>query len=242
MAVAIRSVGVSPGDSSETCVIVKPVGLSVGDLMISHIEWQNDNLVVTPPADWTEIRIDTGSFQGAVLFWKIADQDDVDASNFTFTGNDSRANIGAISAWTGHNPDTPINADNGQQNSYSSEATSPEITPSVANCMICMFVGISNDLTSDNYSIAISNPASWTEAYDLMTKEGTDCACAMGLALRPETSATGNGTADLSGSSTNQGQLVAIAPAEAPPEEEIRYIPHCGPRKKRTQWLGTMRT
>ena len=37
MAIALRATGLSPGTSSTTCVIVKPVGLAVGDLMIAHV-------------------------------------------------------------------------------------------------------------------------------------------------------------------------------------------------------------
>ncbi len=218
--VTLRSVGVSPGANSTSCVIVKPAGLAVGDLMIAQDVTVDSGEDVTPPANWTLIRADAYSTTvKSHLFWKIAVQADVDATNFTFTTVNTRINRGAISAWIAgtFDPTTPINANNGQGNAGSTTVTSPAITPSVANCMILMVCGIRDDNTQSAYAIATSNPASWTEAYDLLytMSPGTDLALALGYALRPETSSTGNGTATTSGSSDNIGQLVAIAPLVA---------------------------
>ena len=219
MAVELRSVGVSPGANSTSCVVVKPVGLTVGGLMIAHIyfrEHGSDDGQIGSPANWTLIRQD--SYDGATftsaLFWKIADAGDVAASNFTFTG-ETGSNIGAISAWeTGtFDADTPINANNGQANGSGYTVTAPTITPSVANCMILMLVGASNNLSSSGYAIATSDPGGWAEAYDIKTTEGSDSAVALGYVERPETSATGNGTASTSPTySYPIGQLVAISP------------------------------
>ena len=213
MAVALRSVGVSPGSHWGDSVIVKPVGLAEGDLMIAHIV-QGDTKTVTPPANWTSIREDVRTtLVTSSLFWKIADGDDVAAADFTFGMDVADTSRAAISAWTGHEPDTPINADNGQGNADSTTVTSPAITPSVANCMVLMFCAVEDDNTHSTYAIADDNPGGWTEAYDLLTGLGGDCSLAMGYVIRPETSATGLGTATTSASDANVGQLVAIAPA-----------------------------
>jgi len=47
MAVALRSVGVSPGSSTTSCVIGKPVGLAVGDLMIAQVGYENSTGTIT---------------------------------------------------------------------------------------------------------------------------------------------------------------------------------------------------
>ncbi len=216
MAVIFRSKGESPGASSTSCVIAKPAGLAVGDLMIAHILHRGGETgPPTPPeVSWTQFQHNHSGFtpgRASTLFWKIADQDDVDAASFTFTV-ENEVNLGAISAWYGHESTTPINASNGQHNASSTTVTSLEITPSVANCMILMYCAVWNDNTHSNYAIATNNPASWDERYDFLTIEGTDGAIAMGSALRPETSATGNGTATSSASVISVGQLVAIAP------------------------------
>lgn len=215
MAVAFRSVGVSPGANGTTCVVVKPAGLTVGDLMIAHIVFASSG-VITDPGAWTDIRQDSiggGTQIRAALFWKIATSGDVSASDFTFTGT-FQGNRGAITAWTGHHGSSPINANNGQTNSGTTTITAPAITPSVADCVVLLFGGVTDDETVSGYAIATDNPGSWTEAYDINTTQGDDVTVAMGYADRPETSSTGNGTATNTGlSDTNVGQLVAIAPA-----------------------------
>lgn len=149
------------------------------------------------------------------LFWKIADADDVAATDFTFTATAATSNRGAITAWTGHDATTPINANNGQVNNSSTTVTSPGITPSVANCMICLFCGLEDNVTVSGYAIVTDNPASWSEAYDLPSDLTRDLGLSLGYALRPETTATGNGTATASASANTTGQLVAIAPLAA---------------------------
>ena len=224
MAVTFRSVGISPGASGASCVIVKPAGLAVDDLMVAQVA----GIGATPPGGftapggWTSIREDaappTGLDPVSALFWKIAVQADVDAANFTFTATNSTSNRGAISAWTGHDPINPINADNGQGNAAAVTVTAPTITPSVADCMILLFCGIGDNNTNTGYAIATDNPGLWDERYDLSYNGGgaNDLALALGSALRPETSATGNGTATTSAPDLNVGQLVAIAPVPVP--------------------------
>lgn len=218
MAVELRSVGVSPGSTTASCIIVKPAGLAVDDLMIAHVSSVASGdpvIATTPPGGWTEIRQDEGGAtkrnRGA-LFWKIADAADAAASAFTFT-TDTSGNLGAISAWTGHDTSTPINAHNGQHNNISRTITSPAITPSVANCVICLFCSAYNDYSVGSYAIVTSDPG-LDEAYDITTTEGLDTVLAMAEEIRTETTSTGNGTALLpyGEDEENVGQLVAIAP------------------------------
>ena len=223
MAITIRSVGVSPGANGTSCVIVKPVGLTVGDLMFAQVVGAENggNLgTFTDPVDWTTIRQDNASPSysryGTALFWKIADSGDVSASNFTFVATGADSNGGAITAFTAGTFDstTPINANSGQYATFSDTATAPTITPSVADCMILLACHCGDNLAFSGYAIATSNPASWSEAYDIPLNLVGDIGLAMGYAIRAETTATGNGTATVNKTTTYIfGQLVAIAPA-----------------------------
>jgi hypothetical protein len=211
--IVFRSFGQSPGANSTTCVIAKPAGLTVGDLMIAQVVSKSSGTAVTAPSGWTQIRQDvSGTSVRSALFWKIATSSDTSATDFTFTTG-KESNGGAITAWYGHDPTTPIDANNGQGNAASTTVTSPGITPSAANCVILMICGVGDRNTQSNYAIATDNPPSWTEQYDLQTNAGSKCALALGSATRPQTSATGNGTATTSASTANVGQLVAIRPA-----------------------------
>ena len=216
-----RSVGQSPGANSTSCVVVKPVGLEVGDLMVAHIVGVDYGAAmnVATLSGWALIgEVDGDNEDGdcnysvSSLQWKIAEAADVAAANFTFTITSSDSNRGTITAWTGHDPTTPINASSGQDNNASATVTAPTITP-IADCTILLFCSVVDYNTHSGYAIATDNPASWTEAYDLPSDLTRDLGLAMGYADRPETSATGNGTATSSGAGHNIGQLIAIAPS-----------------------------
>jgi hypothetical protein len=207
MAVALRSVGVSPGGWGSDTVIVKPAGLTAGDLMVAHIVRSVGGGDFVDPAGWTIIIVNRATV-GAKLYYKIADAADVAAASFTF-GITPDGNVrGAITAWTGYNTATPIGASNGGD-ADSSTITSPAITPG-ANSMICMCGGILGVLTISTYAVAVSNPGAWSEAYDMSSADAPALSMAMGYALRPESTATGDGTATASGSAHNVGQLVSI--------------------------------
>jgi hypothetical protein len=184
--------------------------------MIAQVVGRGSNTTsaFTPPANWDFIRHDNYAATtdtGSSLFWKIADADDVAASDFTFTATGATSNRGTITAWY-YSGGISINASEGQANVASITVTSDGLTPSVADCMICLFCAIADDNTQSSYAIANDNPASWTEAYDLNSDLTYDLGLSVGYARRLETSATGNGTATTSGSDANVGQLVAIAP------------------------------
>ena len=215
MAVEFRSNGVSPGAQTTTCVIVKPVGLSEGDLMIAHVFARGECAMATPASGFSIIREDhNANVTKSWLYYKIADSDDVAAASFTFTFTDSEYNLGAIAAFTGIDASNPINADNGASTGQTTTPTAPTITPSVADCMICLFCAGSALSTYSAYAIATANPGSWTEAYDFSeTIVAVTESLAMGYALRPETSATGDGTATSTLSQYWVAQLIAIAPA-----------------------------
>ncbi len=214
--VLLRSIGTSPGADSASCVITKPVGLFLGDLMVAQVVARDLATSILVPADWNDIRSDgyAGDAQSR-LMWKIATALDVLATNFTFAfeDGDTASNMGAITAIYGHDPTTPINANNGNNSNHTAGTalSTSGITPSVANCMIMLFCGSSDNNTFSSYAIATSDPG-LDEAYDINTTEGADCALAMAEEIRPETSATGNGTATQSGSDYWTCQIIAIAP------------------------------
>ena len=213
MAVELRSVGVSPGADSTTCVINKPEGLAVGDLMIAHVAAKATGTAITAPSGWTQVRQDNYTDKvRSGLFRKIADADDVAAASFTFTVGDD-ANLGAITAWTGYDAASPIGASSSQNNSYYNIPTAPSITPPSENSMILLLFSMRTIATMSDYAIATDNPASWAEAYDRSTTAGSDCAMAMGYAARPETSPTGVGTVSRSAQIYTIGQMVSITPA-----------------------------
>jgi len=213
----------SPGASSTTCVIPKPTGLQVGDLMIAHVVFGNSGTTAIPE-NWTLVNeVSNGVKIRSTVARRIATQADVDATDFTFTSSAKASNIGCISTYIGYDPDTPIDASNGQANAASTTITTLGITPSVANCLILWLASVADDEAVSGYAIQFDNP-SWTERYDVGTTAGTDTEVAMATGPRPETSATGNGTATLGTAEINAGHLVAIKPAAAGPSGWTKLV------------------
>jgi hypothetical protein len=89
-----------------------------------------------------------------------------------------------------------------------------------------LFTAIADNNTQSAYAIATSDPAPWSERYDLLTTQGNDCALSVGHATRAEKTATGNGTATTSGSDINIGQLVVVGQVTAGINRGRAYYPH----------------
>ncbi len=221
MAVAIASSNTNTTASGTSCVVTKPTGLAVGDLMIGaiHSKHTTNDVQVSAPGGWTSIQnnriFNGGENVGTAMgvFYKVADAGDVAAANFDFTAD----NIGALGACvlriTGHSPSVPLNTSNGAVTDNGGSAGSYSfagITPTFADCLLLLFAGTRASTSHDTYAIVTSNP-SWTELFDRNTS------FSLGYANRPETSATGNASYAIAGAGANTdaiGALVAIKPLQ----------------------------
>jgi len=178
--------------------------------MIAHIGFAGNGTISAPDATWTLLQTGatTGTVTRVTVFYKIATSTDVAATDFTFTSTDNVVNKGTISTFSGHDHGVPIGTSSVQVNGTSSTCTAATITPPVANCMIvwCGF-SASGSRTFSGWTIATSPPI-FNETYDT----ANTVSVAMAYGLRPETTATGAGTATLSGVARNVGILIAIQP------------------------------
>lgn len=192
MSVAYQSIGSSPGATSTTCVITKPTGLAVGDLMVSFVAVKSKTITITTEADWTLIQAQTSATDmGFHSYYKVADADDVAATNFTFTLSGSERNMGSIVRIDGQ--DSIVGSTKDYSDSNNSTATTGAITPPSANCM---FILASMNLQSSTtqrsgYSMATSNPT-WTERAELGYVDTTQLSYGIATSTtRPETTSTG---------------------------------------------------
>lgn len=215
---AFGSVATVAWATAGTCVVPKPSGLAVGDLMVAHIAATNGATVSTP-SGWTLVRSDTNASGDprSYVFRKFADAADVAASSFTFTLSGSQPNAGAIWRITDAPKGAPIYASNGDGDDNATNPTfTNTVTPLTASALLLFLVAVqqanSNSAIS-GYAVTTSNP-SWTEAYDFDDNGSTDAArvLAGAYATRPETTATGNSTVAISNSSNpdSVGQMVVI--------------------------------
>jgi len=227
--------------TSTTLTISIPIGLAVNDVMIVNIMQSNNDgnqLSDATGSDWTEIAgtqiydYSWGQWR-ATLLYKIADFDDVAASNFTFTlDSDADDGEGGIVAYYGvdvtggvdhdGNPGGPFDVNPG--NSYggtgsnSTTVNAPSITTVTANSALSMFVGLQNDRTFNDDSWSTTNPGSLTELYDVPFDATRDMGIGAAWAIKSAAGATGGGTATLNSSTRSGSILIALKEYSSSPD------------------------
>lgn len=195
--------------TSGTRNVTKPDNLAVGDLMIGF-STNNSGTGTTHPTGFTTLGTeDNTAGIRTQISYKIADSNDVAATDFQFT----TCGFASITRVTGHGgAGSIVYADAQQTNSASfSQAglTPRDYGDSVLLMMYLTFVNGSSG-TVANYAIATSNP-SWSERdnYPGANSNGT----ALATATRPEVTATGNFSGNGAGGigADWTGHLLAIA-------------------------------
>lgn len=188
-------------------ILAKPVGLAIGDLMFAHV--YTSSSTYNTPTGWTLTKQETGPVHA--VFYKVADADDVAATEFVFAIASGTANTGGIMfRVTNQRVVSPVSNSESQNNASSATVTSDGFTPTYPSSLIMFFVAAAEDSrTFGTYALATSSP-SFTEHYD---EDGIAVCFACASGVRPEMTATGNATAAITGgNAANSGILVAVGP------------------------------
>lgn len=185
---------------------------SVGDLLIGFYSILGETgATITLPAGWTLIRETTSADLTAVssIAYKIADSSDATGQSLTWTKSGSNAVLRlAMCRITGHRAASLITASSSQSNAASTTVTTTTVTPTEPDSLILFLLIAAGNVTASGYALATSSP-SFTENLE---NSGGSYLMAMAWGVRPEVTATGNGTATLSSSGANVGHLVVISP------------------------------
>lgn len=190
--------------------VTNPSGLTAGDLLVSQFCFNVSGSTITMPSGWTEIVRTDRTNKSVQIAYKVASSTDVSNNSYGFSHNGGNtSNSLTIIRISGHNNSQVVLASSGQSNSASTTTTAPTVTPTIANSLILFFVENAGGTVS-GYSLATSSP-SFTELYDIAFGSNTS----MAYGVRPETTATGAGTATNSSSLANIGQLVVIGPPQS---------------------------
>ncbi len=129
-----------------TVTISRPAGAVAGDLLVAQVAFHTHNFVgtITPPSGWTTIRVDSDTnheIQG--VFWKVATASEPASYVFTnTTGDTNKEGSGAITAYTGVDTVSPIDAH--AATTYPSGGTSivgPSVTTTVPGTQLLTLVG-----------------------------------------------------------------------------------------------------
>lgn len=157
---AYRTASAQSGTGAATSVAVtKPAGLAVGDYIDLFLEFFSaTGTVITTPANWVEEitqAAQAANTSSGRRFWKIADAADVAASTFTFSWTGSVSFAYDVAAYTGVDPNAPINTKASATSASSTAQTCPAVTPTFNNTLLVCALGF--EANSTITSGAVSN-------------------------------------------------------------------------------------
>ena len=196
--------------------LTAPAGLATGDVMVAFLtaNVSSQPNINTPPAGWTlQLEKNDGANLGVVVYYRVATSADVAGTTTYSWGFDNPARgAGAILAFRGVSPTTPIIASASSANGASTTYTAPSIAPSVANTMLVALYSAGNGGAS-----ALSNPAGLTQAFDVNTGAGPNGVLIGGFyGALAGSGATGSRTTTSSSNAVNIGVSLALQPIPTP--------------------------
>lgn len=207
MAIAYGTIAQATGGSSETLTVGKPTSLAEGDLMIFGLT--TDAATAVTLSGWTSAGSQSpGSGRIFQVYFKIASSADAAASDFTATLGTSRFWAGFIIRATDSAED--VQSDTGTDAATNVPSYSIGITPGQTNSLLIFALAPdAAALTTSNYAIVTDNPT-WTERADLTIVGGSGGTLAVATAIRSESTATGNFSANISSSADSAGIICSF--------------------------------
>lgn len=192
-----------------TLSIAKPAGVASGDLLLAQIAVRGGTSVaITAPAGFTTLDSTANSTQVRQgIYHKIASSSEPASYTFSFSANQQAA--GAIGAFTGVSPSSPINAWSSSTSASTPTLTASSVTPSLEGAMAVAAFGV-------DPGQAVAPPAAMNEAWDRSQNVGVEAS----TQLLSSTAPTGDRSAVAGGLVSSVNHLIALAPALAASEEE----------------------
>ncbi len=209
--IALRSVtyGSNHSESVNTISLAKPAGVVAGDVLLASIDTRGSS-TVSAPAGWTLVQMHiNGTSLRKSTYVKAAGA--AEPASYTWTFSANRLAAGAIHAYTGVDPASPVNASGGQIVASSTTVTAPSITTTVADTMLVAFFATMTNATW-------TPPAGMTERGELIgTASGKYSSTTGADAIRAAVGATGSRVATTSKAANSVAHLIALRPAAGGP-------------------------
>lgn len=224
-AIALRGTATTATIAGTTLTITKPTGLAIGDVMIVQIVQRSDSRITAltdaTATGWVEIagsdiRSSSRSRCRATLLYKVANNIDIAAANFSFTmGAGSDDAEGGIIAYSGVNPlnifdvlpgTVYTNINNDQQ------LNATAIITATANSAVIMFGALLDNQALSGWSIATTPTATtMAELFDVPYNAALDVGMGAAWATKATAGSTGNGTAAIAGNTNPFNGAILIA-------------------------------
>lgn len=174
--------------STNSLVITKPTGLAVNDLILAVVT--DDGSTITPPSGFALYASNTSVF----VYYKVADTNDVAATNFTFGFTTTIIRMGGMMRIYGHQFTSPLSAytTSTADNTFSPTLGST-ITPSNTDSLLIIFAHAhSGTVTTMSSFSNVTTPPTYTIGWNVL--DGVSQLSAMGYGMRNVATATGNFT------------------------------------------------
>ena len=206
--IALRGVSTAisaTGAKVKTLTITTPAGVQTGDVMLAAITVRS-GATITVPGGWTPVRATlTGSDLRQATYVSVVGGTIPASAAFTLSAKSVVA--GAIAAYSGVSPTTPVEASGARTNTSSTSITAPSTTSTVPGSMLVGVFGIATNAT-------MTPAATMTERADIKTGAA---AKKVALELADDTletpGATGLRVATASAAAVNIGTVVVLRPA-----------------------------
>ena len=207
----IAVVGSSSSESSSSrtsMTISRPSGTQAGHVMLASVV-VNDDDVISAPAGWTVVRQDTiSNTLRQAIYYRVAGSSEPSA--YTWTLPDWRRIAGGITAYSGVNTTTPIDAHAAfVQTTATTAVTAPSVTTTVADARLLHFAAVNAEGT-------IAPPGGMAERWEAASPNSSntrDAIAALADAVQTAAGSTGSRTATASSPGRNIGTAVALRPA-----------------------------
>ena len=183
MAIAFRSLSASAGTSGSPATQNKPTGVVSGDVMLAWLYVDLNATVSTPATGWTQLDLQASATSGQTynmyVYYKVAGASE--PTSYSWTLSAANYNEVLITAFSGVDTTTPIDAHGIRDAGSTASLTTPTITTSTANdCLVAMLVcwnGNAGASAQNSYTLptngAFSNNDTWLE-YKLNASTGSN--------------------------------------------------------------------
>ena len=221
--------GTAVNGDTATLSLARPSGVVAGDVLLAHVVLHTHGFnanPLAPPSGWTTVRVDTdNNHVTAGVFWRKATGSE--PSSYTFTNNSgdtTQQATGAILAYRGLDPATPIDGHAGTADITGSDnLVAPSVTTTQPSARLLSLIG-----SYGNDHGPATPPGSMTEQYEGTVVSESAVVEILGEAadeVVATAGATGTRTTSVPGTDTSVAQTVALRPDVGQAYVDLTWTP-----------------
>ena len=187
--------------------IDKPTGTVANDIMVASIAVRPNTITATAPSGWNLVRRIDNSNPNAnslAVYYKVAGASEPGSYTWTLSAGHTGA-AGGIQTFSGVDPTTPIDVENGQNTPNGTAHATPSVTPTVFNTMLVTAHTVAN---ADTWT----PPTGMTEGFD---KFGGTEAVEGNYVAQAAITATGAKQATSATADVGNAHILALRPLNA---------------------------